>query len=296
MKKGAIFVLAFLLVGTGAFAVTADLSDVFSSSSPSKIWEPASSVVDSFGAPDTAPMGIDVDRDNEWLWHTSEGTSGPVYTVDPTTGDATLRFYIEALVGSYDLKGNGLYYDSDNELLYIVDYNGNVSDYYDSVYVFDVSDPDDASLVEAHNFGTTNGVLGITYRDPYFYIGYLSTYQIIAYDDSWVQQDTYSYSGGGEIYYDYVDDVFYASAVWSAMIYVLDGDGLSTLDSFSFSGASYGGGCGICPNIGDYSEGMETLWITEFSLSDMFYQIENDYWTHTGIAPASLGEMKAMFQ
>lgn len=41
---------------------------------------------------------------------------------------------------------------------------------------------------------------------------------------------------------------------------------------------------------------MGTLWITEFSLSDMFYQIENDYWTHANVVPVSLGEMKAMFQ
>ncbi len=208
-----------------------------------------------------SPMGLDYDPANGWLWQATED-GGWVYTVDPSNGTYTQRFNISTIFMGADLNTNGAYLDDAENDLYLSDYNGDVGvTFYDVVYCLDVDDPDSPILIDTWDFGGSDGILGITYKAPYFYCTFYGAGVLRSYTlnpgGTFTLESTWSGSYGG-IWYDAAWNVFYTHDALGTTVRVLDGDDPSILlDSFT-------PGCALSCAMSDAAD-PEYLWTSEFS-------------------------------
>ncbi len=193
-------------------------------------------IVDSFANMPQA-MGLDFDPANGWLWQATQN-EGLVYTVDATTGAYTERFDINVLMSATDLASNGCYFDEATNYLYLADYNGDGGAMYnDIIYCFNVADPDNPVLVDFWDLASLDGLLGITYKDPYFYCNFHTATEMRSFTLSpggtSVVEDYWSGLDFGGIWYDETWNVFYTHDALASIVRVLDGDDPSNeLDSF----------------------------------------------------------------
>jgi hypothetical protein len=183
-------------------------------------------------------MGLDYDHTNGVLWQASQN-GGWVYNVDPTTGAFSAMFDINLIFMSSELGSNGCYIDEADNYLYLSDFNGDVGvTFNDVIYCFDVDDPYMPTVIDTWDFGTTDGLLGITYRDPYFYCAFHTTTDLRAYTLAPGGTYTLEYSWAGldygGLWYDETWDVFYTHDALGTTVRILDGDDPSVvLDSFT---------------------------------------------------------------
>jgi len=183
------------------------------------------------------PMGLDYDHVNGFMWQATQD-DGWVYTVDPITGTYTAVFDINMLFSSIELMSNGCHIDETENYLYLADYNGDLGvTFYDAIYCLDVDDPTNPVVIDTWDLGTTNGILGITYKDPNFYCCFISTEELHCYTLSpggvFTLVDIWTGVKYGGIWYDEIWNVFYTHEGLGTTVYVLDGDDPSVvLDSF----------------------------------------------------------------
>lgn len=279
--------IALFLAVPILFGVSADFSDQYSVQGLS-LYE-TDGIVNSYPSP-TSPMGLDYDSVNGWLWQATEDGTGGVYTVDPSDGTYTLRFNIPDYFSGADLESNGIYLDEGNNYLYLADYNGDAGvTAGDIIYCFDVDDPDSPTLVDYWDFGTTDGVLGITYKDPHFFVSFYGVGQLRQYTLSpggtYTLENSWSASYG-DMWYHETWNVFYTHAALGTVAYVLDGDDPSSiLDSYS-------PGCTLaCGMTQDPDPAY--LWTSDFNTT-MNYQIDDEY-TPATFEETTWGGIKTVF-
>lgn len=281
--------IALLVINTSVLADSARVSDI---STVSRFVNITKDVVNTYDAPNANAMGLDYDSTNGWLWHVTENDIGSVYTIDPSNGSATHRFDISTVVGCSSLHGNGVYLNEVSNLLYVADHNGNLDEYDDVVYCFDVSDPDNPTLEDAWDIGDSIlwGILGITYREPYFYVTswygplYVFTFTI---GGGHTEIATYwsTFNMGG-IWYDTNEDVFYTHRFNQYTVFTFDG-----ADPSIYLGQS-DPGCRLVVGMSDDPSGLY-FWTSNYHDQEL-YQFEITYWE--AIESASLGEIKAFFK
>ncbi|MCD4700482.1 MAG: hypothetical protein K8S24_01355 [Candidatus Aegiribacteria sp.] len=236
-----------------------------------------------------SPMGLDYDSVNGWLWQASEN-GGLVYTVNPSDGTYYQRFDINAYFGSYDLKSNGVYLDEVENNLYLTDYNGDVGvTFYDAVYCFDVNVPDSPILVDTWDFGSTDGILGITYKAPYFYCSFYGAGQLRAYTlnpgGTYTLENVWTAYYGG-IWYDIAWDVFYTHDALGTVVRVLDGSDPSVvLDSFT-------PGCTLTCAMSDDPD-PSLLWTSDF-YTDTNIRFDDEY-IPVPLVRSTWGSIKTVF-
>ncbi len=278
--------IAVLAVSCVAFGATANLSDEVSEASA--VFG-VDGVVHTYPTI-TSPMGLDYDVNNDWLWQTSEN-SGQTITVDPSTGVYTSRFYITSLPGLSTSGGNGVYYDPATDYLYIADFNGDGGiQWNDAIYCLDVSTPGSPTVVDTWDLGSLNGILGVTYKSPYFYCTYHNgsmKYFTLNPGGTYVDEGTFSQSAKGDIWYDAVWNVFYTHTSLGFTVYVLDGDDPNTtLDT-------YNPGCnlddGICPDPGYPA----LMWTSSFQTTSN-YVFDQEY-LPPALERSTWGDIKTLF-
>lgn len=261
--------VAIALAVSILFGVTADFSD--------EIAGPTAGILETDGIVNTypamtSPMGLDYDSVNGMLWQASEN-GGWVYTVDPSNGTYTQRFNVSTIFFGADLNTNGAYLDEVENNLYLTDYNGDVGvTFNDVVYCFDVDDPDSPILIDTWDFGTTDGILGIGYKAPYFYCSYYGAGQLRSYTltpgGTFTLISSWSGTYGG-IWYKELWNVFYTHDALGTVVRVLDGDDPGTSLGFYSPGCTMG--VGMCddptPSI---------LWTSDFGAVNN-YRIDDEY-------------------
>lgn len=184
------------------------------------------------------PMGLDYDHTNGLMWQASQD-GGWVYNVNPSTGSYEAMFDINLIFGSIDLNSNGCYIDETTNYLYLSDFNGDVGvTFNDVIYCFDVDDPNNPVVVDTWDFGTTDGITGITYKAPYFYCSFISATELRTYTltpgGTFTLEDSWPGVNYGGMWYDETWNVFYTHEAKGTVVYVLDGDDPSVqLDSFT---------------------------------------------------------------
>jgi len=237
----------------------------------------------------TSPMGLDYDPANAWLWQATED-GGWVYTLDPTTGSYTQRFNIPTYFGGADLNSNGAYLDDAENNLYLSDYNGDGgATISDAIYCFDVDTPDSPILLNYWDLGTLDGLLGITYKAPYFYCTFYGAGQLRSYTlgsgGAFTLENSWSGSYGG-IWYDAAWNVFYTHDALGTTVRVLDGDDPSDLlDSFV-------PGCALSCAMSDAAD-PEYLWTSEFS-GQTNNKIDDEY-VPVPLVRSTWGSIKTVF-
>ena len=271
-----------LIVAAAGFAASANFSDEASLHHRVVFTD---GIVNSYAAVASC-MGLDWNPNLGLIWQTSEN-NGETVTVDPSDGSYTSRFQIANITELSGLYGNGVHYDADDNYLYIADYNGDGGvTYSDAIYCLDVDDPDSPIVVDTWDFGTSSGILGVTYRDPYFYCSfYGGNLQAYTLDPggTFTLEDTYSISGTGGIYYCEATDVFYTHAGIGTTVYVLDGaDPNTQLNSFN-PGMTLGDGMTMVD--GFY------LWTADFN-TVMNYEFEDEY---EALSTATWGSIKSLY-
>ncbi|MBD3294593.1 hypothetical protein GF394_03790 [Candidatus Fermentibacteria bacterium] len=233
-----------------------------------------------------ACMGLDYDPVNDWFWQTSEN-NGLTVTVDPSDGSFTPRFYLFNVPGLEGLFGNGLYYDWENTLLYIADYLGDGgTTYFDAIYCLDVSDPYNPSLVDSWDLNIEEGILGITYRAPYFYCTFYSgSLKVLSLSPggAFTIVDECGVYGLGGIDFDPEGNVFYTHSALSDNVRVLSGSNPETeIDSFD-AGTTLGSGMALSPS--------GYLWGSYFDTEEN-YVLEN---TFTDLSRNSWAAIKVLY-
>lgn len=268
------------------FGVTADFSD--------KITAHQSDISGSDGVVNTYdstinPMGLEYDSVNGWLWQASE-SGGYVYAVDPYDGTYTTCFLITMFFPGMDLNSNGVYLDEIENNLYLTDFNGDAGiTFGDVIYCFDIDNPEDPILLDTWNFGTLDGILGIAYKDPYFYCNFYETGQLRAYTlnpgGTYNLEDSWSGTYGG-IWYNATWNVFYTHDALGTVVHILDGDTPSVkLDSFS-------PGCTLTCGMSDDPD-PSLLWTSDY-YSTTNIQFDDDY-IPEALENSTWGSIKTVF-
>lgn len=184
------------------------------------------------------PMGLDYDHVNDLLWQATQD-GGWVYNVDPVTGAYSAMFDINLLFGTSELGSNGCYMDDTNNYLYLSDFNGDAGTTFgDIIYCFDVDDPYFPTIIDYWDFTTFDGLLGISYKAPYWYCSFYLVSELRTFTlnpgGTFVLEDTWAGVAYGGIWYDDLWNVFYTHDGLGTEVHVLDGDDPSlVLDSFS---------------------------------------------------------------
>ncbi|MCK4359933.1 MAG: carboxypeptidase regulatory-like domain-containing protein, partial [Candidatus Cloacimonetes bacterium] len=124
-------------------------------------------IVEQWSSPDNSPMGLDWDPDDDFIWHTSENAPGNcLYKIDIETHAIIASYPTPNPFGMSEPNLNGICVVGD--YLYLTDYQGDltvVDDYIQQV------DKYDFTVIDTWEVDPTiDQILGITYRDPYFYI------------------------------------------------------------------------------------------------------------------------------
>ena len=231
--------------------------------------------------------GLDYDPAHGWIWQTSSDlNNGQTVTVDPEDGSYTHRFYVPDVVGTPGLEGTGVHYDGDDQYLYVTDsYGDSLATYGDAVYCFDVSDPQNPTLVDVWDLGCLNGILGITERGSSFYcvFGLGTELRKLSLNPGggWTVEHTYSIPGNqpAGIYYNQANDLFYTHDGEGSTIRILDGaNPLNEVGSFN-PGCSIG--VGITMVEGFY------IWASSYSPNEN-YVIEDEYLSFEGTTWGSI--------
>lgn len=218
----------------------------------------ASGPIDSFPVNYVYPSGMDFDSENGWIWQVAGGynsstTPGWIYTVDPSDGSTTLRFFMRDYVTTA-YYAHGCHYDETNNYLYVTT-DAPLYEDGSEIICFDVTNPESPVLVDMWVMNIKPN-MSITYKDPYFYMGTDGIYgeEIRAYtlhsggtftlEDSWTG---ITFLIGG-LYYDEALNVFYSYAGYcpSDMFYILDGNNPSNvLQWWEYTNPTFnlGGGC-----------------------------------------------------
>ena len=183
-------------------------------------------------------MGLDYDPANGWIWQASgDSNNGEIVTVDPEDGSYTHRFYVPDVVGTPGVEGTGVHYDGDDQYLYVTDrFGDSLATYGDAIYCIDVSNPGSPSLVDVWDFGSLDGILGITRRGSHFYCTFVN----YGYDirkltlhpgGSYTVENTWNVSWDypGCLDYKESDDTFYIASAEGWDIYVTDGSDPGTV-------------------------------------------------------------------
>ncbi len=194
-------------------------------------------IVASYGSMNE-PMGLDFDHANDLLWQATQD-GGWVYNVDPTDGTYSAMFDINLVYGTSELGSNGCHLDEADNYLYMGDFNGDAGvTYGDVIYCFDVDVPTNPTVIDTWDFGSTDGLLGITYKAPYFYCAFHTTTDLRAYTlhagGSYTLEDTWPGLDYGGLWYDETWNVFYTHDALGTNVHILSGDDPSViLDSFT---------------------------------------------------------------
>ncbi len=278
--------VALVLAVTVLFGMTGDFTDEIAAYGTDI--NGADGVVNTYVAM-ASPMGLEYDSVNGWLWQASED-AGNVYTVDPSDGTYTQRFNISTIFYGADLNSNGIYLDEGENVLYLADYNGDTGvTFNDVVYAFDVDDPDSPILIDTWNFGANDGILGIAYKNPYFYCTFYGAGEIRAYTltagGAFTQENMWSGSYGG-IWYHETWNVFYTHDALGATVRILDGDDLGiVIDSFS-------PGCTLTDGMTNDPD-PSYLWTSDFN-GPSNIQFDNEY-TPSALEQSTWGSIKTTF-
>ena len=237
-------------------------------------------------------MGLDYDSVNGWLWQATQN-DGLVYTVDAATGVYTERFDINVIMGADSLlASNGCYLDETNNYLYLADFNGDGGILYgDIVYCFDVSNPDSPTVVDFWDMATFDGILGITYKAPYFYCNFYLVTEMRAFTlspgGSFSLEDLWSGLSYGGLWYDETWNVFYTHDALGLVVHVLDGDDPSNvLDSFT-------PGCEMDCAMSDEAD-PAILWTSDRDPTPFNYRI-NDEYIPEALENSTWGNIKTVF-
>jgi len=237
-------------------------------------------------------MGLDYDSSNNWLWQASQN-GGLVYTVDAATGVYTQRFDIDVIMGvDTNLASNGCYLDEATNYLYLADYNGDGGVLYnDIIYCLDVADPDNPVLVDFWDLTTLDGLLGITYKAPYFYCNFHTATEIRAITlspgGSSTVEDFWSGVDYGGIWYDATWNVFYTHDALGLVCHVLNGDDPSDiLDSFT-------PGCEMDCAMSDEAN-PAILWTSDRDPTAFNYRIDDEY-IPAALENSTWGNLKTIF-
>jgi hypothetical protein len=116
-------------------------------------------------------MGIDYDADTGLIWVADQGgfegecpPNGQIFTFDPDTGVFTLEFVTSDVIGFPDVAANGIEVVGDH--VYIADFNGDVTNFDDSIYKFTRG----GVLVAIYDISyALDTVVGLGYLDGVFY-------------------------------------------------------------------------------------------------------------------------------
>ncbi len=236
-------------------------------------------------------MGLDFDSANGWLWQATQN-DGLVYTVDATTGAYTERFNINDLMGTDSLASNGCYFDQAANYLYLSDFNGDGGiTYGDIIYCFDVANPDSPVLIDFWDLGAFDGILGITYKAPYFYCNYYNATEMRALTlspgGSSMVEDYWSGLNYGGIWYDEAWNVFYTHDALAETVRILDGDDpANLLDSFI-------PGCQMDCAMSDESD-PAILWTADRDPNPFNYRIDDEY-IPEALEHSTWGNLKTVF-
>ncbi len=237
-------------------------------------------------------MGLDYDAANGWLWQATQN-GGLVYTVDAATGVYTERFDIDVIMGvDTNLASNGCYFDDVANYLYLADYNGDGGVMYsDIIYCLDVADPDNPVLVDFWDLATLDGLLGITYKAPYFYCNFYTVGEMRAITLSpggtSVVEDYWSGLSYGGLWYDEAWNVFYTHDALALTVRILDGDDPSNLlDSFD-------PGCEMDCAMSNESD-PAILWTADRDPNPFNYRIDDEY-IPEALEHSTWGNLKTVF-
>lgn len=230
-------------------------------------------IVESFPNMNEA-MGLAYDPVNDLLWQATQD-GGWVYNVDPVTGAYDAMFDINLIFGSSELASNGCYYDETNNYLYLSDFNGDVgATFNDAIYCFDVDDPYFPPIVDTWDFGTTDGILGIAYKAPYWYCSFYLVSELRSFTlnpgGTFTLENTWAGVAYGGIWYDEVWNVFYTHDGLGTSVYILDGDDpANVLDTFV-------PGCEMDCAMSNESD-PAILWTADRDPNAFNYRIDDEY-------------------
>ena len=237
-------------------------------------------------------MGLDYDSVNGWLWQASQN-GGLVYTVDAATGVYTERFDINVEFGvDTNLCSNVCYLDEATNYLYLTDYNGDLGvNFGDVIYCFDVADPDNPVVVDVWDLLDFNGILGITYKAPYFYCNFHTIEELHAYTLSpggvYTLEDIWSGLLYGGLWYDETWNVFYTHDALGLVVHVLNGDDPSdVLDSFT-------PGCEMDCAMSNEAD-PAILWTADRDPNPFNYRIDDEY-IPEALENSTWGNIKTVF-
>ncbi|RLC46243.1 MAG: hypothetical protein DRH57_06445, partial [Candidatus Cloacimonadota bacterium] len=124
-------------------------------------------IIDQWSAPNGAPMGIDWDPDENIIWYASENAPNDcLYKIDIETHSVIASYPTPNPFGQASPQLNGICVVGD--YLFLTDYNGDLTVVDD--FIMQV-DKNDFTVIDTWEVDPTiDQVLGISYRDPYFYI------------------------------------------------------------------------------------------------------------------------------
>jgi hypothetical protein len=157
------------MLSTTAMATEPNLDGTVTGGTP-----PSHLVLQSFPYPNCDPMGIDLDPATGLIWlgdqggTTSQGEcppAGQIYTFDPATSLWNLEFVISDIIGFVDVAANGV--EVVGDYLYIADFNGDVTNFDDSIYKFTKT----GTFVAQYDISyALDQVVGIGYLQGVFYV------------------------------------------------------------------------------------------------------------------------------
>lgn len=265
-------------------------------SSGSVAW--SRSLIDSFAAPGSMPMGIDTDPLTGLTYHIDEA-EGQVYSISDA-GGATELWRVSAQIGHVMAEniGNGLCHVRDvrGEFLYVTDYNGHSMDPdIDRVYRFTVGD---SSFTSWDVDSIADRVIGICFDGDSFWLSSKTRGELVRCDTSFQEIESFQHptESAGALDYDPVTGCYYVTDYVTGKIYVCDAQ-MSVLDSFfGHPTAPFVAGLAI----GASSRG-RVLWTSSFGSSDpeiapSLFVVDDVYYNETPVKETSWTSLKMMYR
>ena len=268
-------------LATALCADPGSLSDLLGAGAPRE-----RAVIDSFGAPGAAPMGVDWDDSSGMLYHIDE-LGGRVYSITPD-GFATELFSVtEALGLPGDLYvGNGLCFDpGGGGTLLVSDFGGYAPLYVDMLYRFSL----DGDLLRSVNVDSIcDGVVGVCFDGANYWLSSYVRGEIVKCDTAFALVDALAHPGSssGGLDFDPDTGAYYVTDIITGTVYACD-ETMTVLGAFGGPASELAGVA-----VGRTVRG-RSLWCSSFG-TGLVYEIDDLY--TSPVEPSSWGSIKALFR